>query len=230
MPKALLITGPTSVGKTQLAFEIARRQRGEVINGDKFYFYKEFNLGTGVKDSISNTDVEKHLYQTLNPHDKVPDASEYKDLASSAIDLIDKKSHLPIMEVYPFSYAKKISEEKTEIAMFGLLPSQRVNLEDKIRQRIKTLLEEGLVSETEQALEKGYRNTFVMENAASYQPLIKVLDGLISLDAAIDEMVQLCLNREDEASKRFKTINSIKWISHNSKDIEPSIKRILSWL
>ncbi|KAF0192488.1 MAG: hypothetical protein FD167_6019, partial [bacterium] len=71
-------------------------------------------------------------------------------------------------------------------------------------------------------------HTFVMKNASSYRPLLKFLDGLISLDEAIDEIVQLCLS-DNDVYKKFQTIGSIKWISHDSSDIEPSIRRILQW-
>ena len=232
MSRSLLITGPTSVGRTQLAYELARRQKGEVINGDKFYFYKEFNIGTGVSDSLNNPDVKKHLYQILNPFDNAPNASEYKDLANIAIDEIGQRYRLPIMEVYPFSYVKRLSEEKdgTELAIFGLIPSLDIDLEEKIRRRGEIMLEEGLLAEIEEALEKGYRNTFVMQNSFIYGPLIKFIDGQISLEKAKEEIIQLCLEREKEVYERFQSIPFIKWITHNSRDIEPSIKRILKWL
>lgn len=229
MPKVLLITGPTSVGKTQLAFEIARRRRGEVINGDKFFFYREFNVGTGVADSLKNTDVEKHLYQILDPLDKVPDASEYTELANDAISLIGRNNHLPIMEVYPFSYVERIAEEIPETAVFGLRLQRQDDFEKKLRARLEVAIEEGLITETEQLLQKGYRNTFVMQNSFAYRPLIRFLDGLISLEEAKEEILHLCLEREKDAHKKFQTIPSIKWISHDSSDIEPSIRRILQW-
>ena len=73
--KVLVITGPSCVGKTDLVYEIARRHNGEVINGDKFFLYDEFNIGT--LDSLSNEDVEKHLYQILGPVSPVLSAEKY---------------------------------------------------------------------------------------------------------------------------------------------------------
>jgi tRNA A37 N6-isopentenylltransferase MiaA len=230
MPKVILVTGPTTVGKTQLVYEIARRKKGEVINGDKFFFYREFNIGTGITDSLNNTDIEKHLYQILDPFDNVPDPSKYTGLANDAISLIGRNNHLPIMEVYPFSYVKRISEESPETAIFGLRPQREDDFEKRLMARLEIAIEQGLITETEQLLQKGLRNTFVMENSFAYRPLIRFLDGLISLEEAKKEILQLCLEREKDAHAKFQTISSMKWISHNSSDIEPSIRRILQWV
>jgi len=136
------------------------------------------------------------------------------------------------MEVYPFSYVKRFAEETNgmEVAMFGLKPLSVIDFEDKIRRRLEIMLEIGLLVETEQVLQKGYRNTFVMENSFVYGPLVKFLDGLISLEEAKEEIVRLCMTREEDAYKRFLSIPHLKWVLHNSDDIEPSIRRILKWL
>ncbi len=42
----ILIVGPTASGKSALALEIAKNFQGEIINGDAFQIYQEFDIGT----------------------------------------------------------------------------------------------------------------------------------------------------------------------------------------
>ena len=94
--KVLVITGPSCVGKTDIVYEIARRHNGEVINGDKFFLYNEFNIGTGVLDSLSNEDVEKHLYQVLDPVSPVLSTEEYLGKVRALAISIWQRNKLPI--------------------------------------------------------------------------------------------------------------------------------------
>ncbi len=232
IPKVLVITGPTSTGKTQVSYELARKQKGEVINGDKFFFYKEFEVGTGIQDSLENTDVKQHLYQILHPTDNVPDATEYIRTSTEIINSMDTKNRFAVMEVYPFSYIKKLAENNTEFkpAIIGLRPTSHINFKEKVEQRLGALIEEGLVTETEEMLDKDYRNTYVMQNSFVYGPIIEYLDGVLSLDQAKDKIVSLFLEREQEASSKFQTIPGIKWIAHDKSKLPTTIRKILNWV
>ena len=44
--KLLLIVGPTAVGKTALAVELAQKFNGEVISGDSMQIYRGLDIGT----------------------------------------------------------------------------------------------------------------------------------------------------------------------------------------
>ena len=44
--KVLVIAGPTGVGKTSLAIEVAKRLNGEIISGDSVQVYKYMDIGS----------------------------------------------------------------------------------------------------------------------------------------------------------------------------------------
>jgi tRNA A37 N6-isopentenylltransferase MiaA len=46
----IIITGLTGSGKTQIAFELARKINGEVINLDRTFTWKYFPLSSGMSD------------------------------------------------------------------------------------------------------------------------------------------------------------------------------------
>ena len=49
MKKVLItVVGPTAIGKTKLAIDLARYFKTEVISADSRQFYKEMSIGTAV--------------------------------------------------------------------------------------------------------------------------------------------------------------------------------------
>jgi len=46
LPPVILLAGPTAVGKTQLALEIAHRLGTEIINCDSMQVYRYMEIGT----------------------------------------------------------------------------------------------------------------------------------------------------------------------------------------
>ena len=42
----ILIIGPTAVGKTELAIQLAERMNGEIISADSRLFYRGMDIGT----------------------------------------------------------------------------------------------------------------------------------------------------------------------------------------
>ena len=45
--KLIVIVGPTAVGKTDYAIELAEELNGEIISADSRYFYRGMDIGTG---------------------------------------------------------------------------------------------------------------------------------------------------------------------------------------
>lgn len=68
--KLITILGPTAVGKTKFAVELAEKFNGEIISADSRQVYKHMNIGTGkdIKDyHTTNGIVNYHLIDILEP-------------------------------------------------------------------------------------------------------------------------------------------------------------------
>ena len=93
----IVILGPTSSGKTEMGFKLAKKYNGEIINADSRQIYREMDIGTGKTDiqySISNIPV--HLINIKNPNQKFS-LSQYKKLAIKTIKDIHKRGKIPIL-------------------------------------------------------------------------------------------------------------------------------------
>lgn len=60
MPKALIIVGPTAIGKTHFAVELAKKFNTPIISADSRQVYKELNIGVA-KPSIAELQAVRHI-------------------------------------------------------------------------------------------------------------------------------------------------------------------------
>ena len=90
------MVGPTTVGKTEVAFEVARRRSGQIINGDRFYLYRGFEQSTGLSDELNEPDVRVHLYQLLEPTQRPYKAGRYIRRVKQAASSILSQGDLPL--------------------------------------------------------------------------------------------------------------------------------------
>ena len=68
MAKLIVITGPTAVGKTSIAIEVARTQRTEIISCDSRQMYREMRIGTAVPTAEELAAVPHHFIGNLSIH------------------------------------------------------------------------------------------------------------------------------------------------------------------
>ena len=65
--KVLVILGPTAVGKSDLAVEIARQYNGEVISADSRQVYKGLDIGSG---KITKKEMKKVINKRRDESDR----------------------------------------------------------------------------------------------------------------------------------------------------------------
>lgn len=95
-PKVLVILGPTAVGKSNLAVEIARQYNGEVISADSRQVYTGLDIGTGKITKKEMRGVPHHLLDVVNPK-KVYSVELWKKHTEIALKDILSRSKLPII-------------------------------------------------------------------------------------------------------------------------------------
>ncbi len=65
----VVIAGPTAVGKTDIAIQIARKFDTEIISADSRQFYCEMTIGTAKPDAMQLAQVKHHFIGQLSIHD-----------------------------------------------------------------------------------------------------------------------------------------------------------------
>jgi tRNA dimethylallyltransferase len=82
-PKLVVILGPTAVGKSALALELAVNIDGEIISADSQLVYRGLNIGTAKPSLKEREQIPHHLIDIVNPDEEF-NAAIYRRLAMAA--------------------------------------------------------------------------------------------------------------------------------------------------
>jgi len=83
-PKIIIIAGPTGVGKTRVAIEMAQKWGGEIIGADAIQVYRYMDIGSAKPDPHEQALVKHHMIDVVDP-DVQFDAAMYVKMARPII-------------------------------------------------------------------------------------------------------------------------------------------------
>lgn len=92
----LVIAGPTAIGKTRIAIELAKELNGEIISADSRQIYKGMDIGTAKPSKDEQAAARHHMLNVVNP-DGHFSVGEYKRSAEKTIEDIWQRNRLPII-------------------------------------------------------------------------------------------------------------------------------------
>lgn len=108
-PRVLVITGPTSSGKTALSLPVARRLEGEIISMDSRQVYRGMDVGTDKVDDGARESVPHFGLDLVDP-DRRYSAGRWAREARSWIREIRGRGHLPVLVGGTGFYLKALLE------------------------------------------------------------------------------------------------------------------------
>lgn len=95
-PSILVVAGPTAVGKTAFAIELARKFDGEIVSCDSMQLYKYMDIGSAKPSVEERKMAVHHLVDFLDPRDDFS-VAEYQKLALETIKDIISRGKLPVI-------------------------------------------------------------------------------------------------------------------------------------
>lgn len=90
------ILGPTAVGKTNLAIELAKLIDAEIVNADSMQIYKGLYIGTAQPSKAEIKDISYHLIDFVDKKQEF-NLYNYINLANSVIEDINNRNKTPIL-------------------------------------------------------------------------------------------------------------------------------------
>ncbi len=90
------VVGPTAVGKTALAVELALRFGGEVVNADSRQVYRGMSIGTAKPTEAERAAVRHHLVDIMEPTESFG-LGLFLEFATEAVRDIRGRGRLPIV-------------------------------------------------------------------------------------------------------------------------------------
>jgi tRNA dimethylallyltransferase len=104
-----VIVGPTGIGKSQLAFELALAIQGEIVVADSRQVYKLLDIATNKPSPEQRRRVRYHMIDFVDPAATF-NAREYISGAEAAIADIASRGRVPIVEGGTMLYVDALSD------------------------------------------------------------------------------------------------------------------------
>ncbi|MDO8269920.1 MAG: tRNA (adenosine(37)-N6)-dimethylallyltransferase MiaA [Candidatus Levybacteria bacterium] len=183
MQKIVYIVGPTAVGKTNLAFDLANRYQGELVSADSVQVYKGLDIISG-KDLppdykshagyySSNSGSSIHLLDVVDPFTPF-NVSDFQKCAVDTIALIHAKNKLPFVVGGTGLYV--------EVLLNGLEGSIGPDL--KLRNKLETLSVEDLQLKLKKQNKEKFStmNTSDVRNKRRLIRAIEITEGRLKIN------------------------------------------------
>jgi len=128
--KIILIAGPTASGKSHLAFCLAKKLDGEIINADSMQVYKEISILSSRPKKTETNKIKHHLYGFISVKNYFS-AGDWLKKAKSKINSCVKNNKIPIIVGGTGLYFNTITKGISKIP----------NIDIKIRMKVRKLYE-----------------------------------------------------------------------------------------
>jgi len=94
--RVAVLLGPTAVGKTGVALELAERLGAEIVNADSLQVYRELNIGTAKPTALELARVPHHLVDVADPPEPY-DAARYGREGRAALADLHRRGVPPLV-------------------------------------------------------------------------------------------------------------------------------------
>lgn len=128
----ILIVGPTAVGKTELAIQLAERLNGEIVSADSRLFYRGMDIGTAKPARDEMERVPHHLIDIADP-DEILSLAVFQQKATQVISDIHARGKLPFLVGGTGQYVRAVTQ--------GWIPPE-VRPDEKLRAELEKMKEE----------------------------------------------------------------------------------------
>lgn len=140
----LVLVGPTAVGKSAAAMEIARLYNGEIVTADSAQVYRYMDIGTAKPSPEEQNQIKHYLIDIRNP-DQEFNVYDYQHLADQAIRDIHDQGRLPVLAGGTGLYVRSV----TDRYVFS-----RAGKDAFVRKQLRSLAETGGTGRLHNELQK----------------------------------------------------------------------------
>lgn len=221
--KIIVIVGPTAVGKTALAIDLAQALNGEIISGDSQQVYRKLDIGTAKATPEEQAAAPHHLIDVREVTESYS-AFDFVREAKTAIEEITARGKLPIIAGGTGLYIQSLLEG---YHLGGEVPHEEILayraqldllLDEDLYQRVT---EQGLVipqinrRRAIRALEIAHFGQELANQETDYEPYLICLDDDRSL-------IYDRINRRVDRMLEEGLLEEARWLYDHYPDVQAS--------
>ena len=94
--KLIILTGPTAVGKSELAVKLAKEISGEIISADSMQVYRHMDIGSAKILPEEMEGIPHHLIDVLEPTEEF-NVVVFQKMVKEVMEEIRQRGHIPIL-------------------------------------------------------------------------------------------------------------------------------------
>ena len=94
--KVIVVAGPTAVGKTEYAIDVANAFDGEIVSCDSMQLYKYMDIGSAKPTPEELSMARHHLVDIIDPREEFS-VARYQKLALQAVQDIAERGKMPVI-------------------------------------------------------------------------------------------------------------------------------------
>lgn len=239
-PKTLItIAGPTAIGKTALAIEVARHYQTEIISADSRQFFKEMSIGTAKPNEQELAAAPHHFVNSHSIHDTFT-VGDFEKQAIQKIEELFQKHDVLVMVggsglyvnavLYGFDELPKADEElrnqlNQQLAYQGIEPIQKQlkELDPMYYQEVDIQNPQRIIRALEVCISSGKPFSSFRKTESKKRSFNSIIIGLDMereklynrINQRVDLMMQEGLLAEVKSLQEFQHLNALKTVGYS---------------
>lgn len=140
-PAVIVICGPTGVGKTSAAIQIAESFNGEIISADSMQIYRHMNIGTAKPTPYEQALITHHMVDIVEPYEPF-NAARFTEMAGRLVSELYERGVTPFLVGGTGLYIKALLSGLFQFN--GFSPDVRIRLKEEANLRGTIFLHKNL--------------------------------------------------------------------------------------
>lgn len=234
----IVVVGPTAIGKTALAIEIAKRYHSEIISCDSRQFFKEMTIGTAVPNTEELEAVPHHFIQNKSIFENYS-VGDFERDGIALLDKLFKKNPIQVMvggsglyvnailnglDDFPFIDPNIRIELNTQLEQKGLeyLQKQLKELDPEHYERVAIKNPQRVIRALEICLGTGKTYSSFLNQKKNIRNFIPIIIGIEAerekmydrINKRVDIMFQNGLIKEVKELYPYKELNALQTVGY----------------
>lgn len=186
MKNLISVVGPTGIGKTRLAIDLAKHFNTEIISCDSRQFFKEMKIGTAAPSEEELAEAPHHFIGSLSVQDYYS-IGQYEEDALKKLNELFEKHDTVILVGGSMMYEKAVLE--------GLNDLPEANAENQ--EKLQNILDSDGIEKLQEILKILDPEYYAVVDIHNHRRLLRAIDVIWQTDTKYSELIAVSQDSRD---------------------------------